>query len=111
MDFNQIKQQGYWKDAAEALNDNFNKVGAEVDKLAQKTEKSKGLFSNLQNLKAAFPAPVDGDWAYVGTSFPAQIYIVQDGEWVSSGGTGGTEINLTDYLQSAAITNITEILG
>lgn len=111
MNFNQIKQQGYWKDVAESLNDNFNRVGTEVDKLSEKTEKSKGLYTSLDNLKSAVPNPVDGDWAYVGTSFPAQIYIAKSGEWVPSGGTGGTEIpSLNEYLQSTAITDISEIL-
>ena len=111
MDFNQIKQQGYWKDTAEALNDNFNRVGAEIDKLQEKTDKAKGLFSSLGNLQTAYPNPVDGDWAYVGTTFPAKIYIAQEGAWVDSGGTGGTEIPLTEYLQSAKVTDLTEILS
>ena len=111
MNINKILNQGYWKDIAESLNDNFNNISTEIEKLQEKTEKAKGLFTSLQNLQTAFPNPVDGDWAYVGTSFPALIYICQNGTWINSGGTGGTEIILNDYLKSVQITNLTEILN
>lgn len=107
MDFNQIKQDGYWKDAAESLNDNFNKISVEIDNISEKTERAKGLFSTLERLKQVIPNPKDGDWAYVGTSFPASIYLVEDGEWVTKGGTGGgSEISLKDYLQSTPVSDI-----
>lgn len=112
MDFNQIKDQGYWKDAAESLNDNFNRIGAELNNLSDKTEKAKGMYASLGNLQAAVPNPADGDWAYVGTSFPAEIYIAKSGVWTDSGGTGGTEVpTLNEYLQSSKITDISEILN
>ena len=111
MDYNKIPIEGTWQDAAEKINDNFNLTGAKVDELSKKTDKNKGLFTTLENLKESFPTPVDGDWAYVGTSLPATIYTAKDGIWSASGGTGGgSDITLTDYLQSEPISDITQIL-
>lgn len=112
MDFNKIQPEGYWRNTSESLNDNFNKVSAELDKISQKTSKDKGLFSSLDNLKNIYPEPEDGDWALVGTSLPAELYSALNGEWTKSGGTGGgdSQINLSDYIKSEQITDISQIL-
>lgn len=103
MNLDQVKQQGYWEDAAESLNSNFNKIGTEIDAIKEKTERSKGLFSNVEELKRTIPNPIDGDWALVGSSFPAQIYIAKGGQWIDTGETGGPEIALNDYLKYRSV--------
>lgn len=50
---------------------------------------SKGLFTTIEKLKAAYPFPHDGWWALVGVSLPAPIYIADGGEWVPTGQSGG----------------------
>ena len=50
---------------------------------------SKGLFTTIEKLKAAYPFPHDGWWALVGLSLPAPIYVGDGGEWVPTGQTGG----------------------
>lgn len=50
---------------------------------------SKGLFTTIEKLKAAYPLPHDGWWALVGVSLPAPIYVGDGGEWVPTGQSGG----------------------
>lgn len=49
----------------------------------------KGLFSTSEALEAAYPEPLPGWWALVGTSLPAPIWAAKDGRWTATGGTGG----------------------
>lgn len=59
---------------------------------------NKGLFNNLDSLKESYPNPIDGWWALVGDTLPAQLFIVVNGEWCDSGVVvgDGLEIDLTD---------------
>lgn len=49
----------------------------------------KGLFSTSEDLESAYPEPLPGWWALVGTTLPAPIWAVKDGRWTATGGTGG----------------------
>lgn len=103
MSYNNIKQSGLWKDTADSLNYNFNKIDSEITALNYKVSKSKGLFTTDAELKEKIPNPEEGDWAFVGTTFPAQIWIEENGSWVNSGGTGSIDVDLSGYLQSEPI--------
>lgn len=112
MDFNKIQPEGYWKTTSDSLNDNFNKISVELDKISENTVKGKGLFSTITLLEDSYPNPTNGDWAFVGETFPAEIYRAENGSWVKSEETGGDpQINLSEYLQSEEITDITQILN
>ena len=50
---------------------------------------SKGLFGSVDELKQAYANPRAGWWALVGDSLPADIYIVEAGEWQATGKKGG----------------------
>lgn len=49
----------------------------------------KGLFKSLESLRHYYPKPCNGWWALVGNSVPCSIYVVEDGEWIATGGSGG----------------------
>lgn len=69
--------------------------------------KNKGYFTTLEKLNEAVPNPTIGSKAYVGTSEPYAIYIVENGVWVDSGYTGGDEIVAkitTDRIEDGAVT-------
>ena len=47
-----------------------------------------GFFRTVAALRAAFPSPTVGEFAYVGTSLPAAIYVCEtEGAWTDSGAT------------------------
>lgn len=89
MDLNTIKNTGNWGNSASRLNENFSKVGTEVDKLKYAAYNSK-LYASEVLLKQAIPSPSVGDWAIVGNAIPGEIYRCDtDGEWTATGQTGG----------------------
>lgn len=89
MDLNTIKNTGNWGNSASRLNENFSKVGTEVDKLKYAAYNSK-LYASEALLKQAIPSPSVGDWAIVGNAIPGEIYRCDtEGEWTATGQTGG----------------------
>lgn len=60
---------------------------------------SLGLFPSLEALQSAHPNPTVGQYAYVGTGFPADIYVCQTaGTWTDSEQDyDGDNVDLTDY--------------
>lgn len=68
---------------------------------------SHGLYATSQDLIDALPAPVVGDYAFVGASFPAALYVcLEDGIWSNSGSTygGPTGLEIVDNLTSGGST-------
>lgn len=89
MDLSTIKNTGKWDSSAASLNENFSKVGTEVDKLKYAAYNSK-LYATEALLKQAVPNPSVGDWAIVGDTIPGEIYQCHtDGMWSATGQTGG----------------------
>lgn len=57
----------------------------------------KGYFLSLTDLNDAYPAPADGDYAFVSeTGLPGPIYIAKNGVWTDSGKTGGPTLDIND---------------
>lgn len=57
----------------------------------------KGYFLSLTDLNDAYPAPADGDYAFVSESgLPGPIYIAKNGVWTDSGKTGGPSLDSND---------------
>lgn len=57
----------------------------------------KGYFLSLTDLNDAYPAPADGDYAFVSESgLPGPIYIAKNGVWTDSGKTGGSTLDIND---------------
>lgn len=112
MSYNNISRSGFWNDAADNLNYNFNKISSQITDLQEKLVKAKGLFETVEELKAKYPHPVLGDWAIIGNTLPGEIYIANELEqWVSTGQMGGDiDVNLIDYLKSEIVENVISIL-
>lgn len=49
----------------------------------------KGLYATEEALKAAYPRPTNGWFAYVGDTLPADVYRAENGAWVKTGQKGG----------------------
>ena len=105
MDLTTIKQDTNWSDAADASNNNFLKIKLEVEKISLATNKHKGFFYTLAGLKGAYPSPIIGDNAWVGSVYPGVIHISQvRGIWKATTQIPDVPIvDLTDLSKSANI--------
>ena len=98
MELNTISNTGSWGNSANRLNENFSKVNTEVEKLKNATTKNKGYFKTDALLKQTHQTAYYGDIAYVGTSYPYQIWTWNGTNWEDSQSTGGSEtVNLGNY--------------
>jgi hypothetical protein len=98
MELNTISNTGTWGNSANRLNENFSKVNTEVEKLKNATTKNKGYFKTDALLKQTHQTAYYGDIAYVGTSYPYQIWTWNGTNWEDSKSTGGSEtVNLGNY--------------
>lgn len=98
MNLNSIPTEGNWNVIASKLNGNFDKVDVELTKIKGATIANKGYFKTLEELQSAYPSPSMGSKAYVGVTYPFNIYMWNGSEWENSGETGGEEsVNLGDY--------------
>ena len=66
---------------------------------------SVGLFPDAATLNAQRPNPSVGEYAFVGSGFPAELYVCNTaGTWTDSGEQyGGDSIDLTDYATKAEL--------
>lgn len=87
-----------WGAEAANLNENFDKVSTAIEQVKNATIRNKGYFSSEAALKSAVPTATKGDKAYVGSTYPYQIWTWNGSAWTNSGSTGGEEyVNLGDY--------------
>ena len=108
MNIQDIKSNTTWQEASNTINNNNNKISLAIATLENATLKNKGYFTTVEKLNEAIPNPTIGSKAYVGTSEPYAIYIVENGAWVDSGYTGGDEIVAkitTDRIENGAVTS------
>ena len=108
MNIQDLKSNTTWQEASNTINNNNNKISLAIETLENAKLKNKGYFTTLEKLNEAVPNPTIGSKAYVGTSEPYAIYIVENGAWVDSGYTGGNEIVAkitTDRIADGAVTS------
>lgn len=108
MNIQDLKSNTTWQEASNTINNNNNKISLAIATLEKAKLKNKGYFTSVEKLNEAIPNPTIGSKAYVGTSEPYAIYIVENGVWVDSGYTGGDEIVAkitTDRIEDGAVTS------
>jgi len=111
MDLQSISHIYNWGTTASVLNNNFNEVRESIESSNSEQSLARGMFKTLEDLSIAYPNPEEGDWAYVGTSFPAYIYTWNGTSWVkSSDQKKPDEIELETYIQSVEVKDPTTIL-
>lgn len=100
-----------WSTVASVLNDNFDEVREAIESGNSEQSLAKGIFKTLGDLESAYPDPVEGDWAYVGTSFPAYKYTWDGTSWVKSKDQEQPDdIELETYIKSTEVKDPTTIL-
>lgn len=111
MELKGVKLQTTWNDAAIRINSNTQKIGMELDKLRAATYKNKGYFASAESLASTYPTGSVGSKAYVGTSYPYDIYIWSEeaNAWLYSGYKGGEEeVPLGDYYTKEETQDVVE---
>lgn len=112
MELNTISNTGSWGNSANRLNENFSKVNTEVEKLKNATTKNKGYFTTEEALRAAYPTPTDGTYAWVGTPYPGTVYESTGGAWADTGQVPDTElVNLAEYATKEEVQAIRDEIG
>ena len=93
-----INTRTTWAEASKRINDNNARINEAVTRLQNSTYKNKGYFKTEEQLRNTILTPTAGSRAYVGVSYPYKVYLVENGTWVDSGETGGSEeVNLEGY--------------
>ena len=99
MELNNIKTKDIsWGEAASALNENFGKIGTDVEKIKNATIKNKGYYASVADLTSAFPSAQIGDYAYVGSQAPYQTWHWTIEGWEKLNDDGGNiNVDLNNY--------------
>lgn len=95
---NTVPNKGRFDRISDAINHNFLLLNNDLEEIRLATSKSKGMFSTADALTTKYPKPLDGDWAFVGTGFPCQVYTANNGSWSQTGTYSGDNVSLNDYV-------------
>ena len=86
MDLLAIGSNATWGNSAADLNENFSRTNVEIEKLRNASFRNKGYFSTEVLLKAAWPSPLKGDFAWAGSPYPGTVWECKvAGTWINTG--------------------------
>lgn len=104
----QILADSNWGQESARINQNFQNINTDLEKVKSATTKFKGYFTTEESLKNKFGSPKIGDTAWVGESYPGTVYDVQtDGQWHNTGKAPDTgSVDLQDYAKKAELTEL-----
>lgn len=85
----EIKTDSNWGTEAPRINQNFQNIDVELEKLKNTTDIRIRWATSLSELQAMVPNPYKGQFAYVGSTLPAPIYKWNGSSWANTGQTGG----------------------
>lgn len=109
----QILADSNWGQESARINQNFQNLNADLEKVKSATTKFKGYFTSETGLKSKYPSPQVGDTAWVGETYPGTVYDVQvAGSWHNTGKAPDTgSVDLQDYAKKAELTELEGQLG
>lgn len=104
--FNTIPSAGTYGSAIALINANFSLTKEQLERLSYSREGFCGMYDTPISLGEAYPNPTTGSFAYVGTSFPMDVYTATNGVWAKTieDGYSGGGIDLTQYADKASLT-------
>lgn len=104
----QIKVDSDWGQEAARINQNFQNINTDLEKVKSATTKFRGYFTSEAGLKSKYPSPQVGDTAYVGEPYPGIVYdVVTDGTWHNTGKAPDTDsVELQDYAKKAELVEL-----
>ncbi len=109
----QILADSNWGQESARINQNFQNINTDLEKVKSSTTKFKGYFTTEESLKNKFGSPKEGDTAWVGEPYPGTVYDVQtDGQWHNTGKAPDTgSVDLQDYAKKAELTELEGKVG
>ena len=109
----QILADSNWGQESARINQNFQNLNADLEKVKSATTKFKGYFTSETGLRSKYPSPQVGDTAWVGETYPGTVYDVQvAGSWHNTGKAPDTgSVDLQDYAKKAELTELEGQLG
>lgn len=104
----QILADSNWGQESARINQNFQNINTDLEKVKSATTKFKGYFTTEESLKNKFGFPKIGDTAWAGEPYPGTVYDVQtDGQWHNTGKAPDTgSVDLQDYAKKAELTEL-----
>lgn len=104
----QIQVDSDWGTEAARINQNFQNMNTDLEKVKSATTKFRGYFTSEAGLKQKYPSPKVGDTAWVGEPYPGIVYdVVTDGTWHNTGKAPDTDsVELQDYAKKAELTEL-----
>lgn len=104
----QILADSNWGQESARINQNFQNINTDLEKVKSATTKFKGYFTTEESLKNKFGSPKIGDTAWVGEPYPGTVYAVQtDGQWHNTGkGPDTGSVDLQDYAKKEELTEL-----
>lgn len=104
----QILADSDWGKESARINQNFQNINTDLEKVKSATTKFKGYFTTEESLKNKFGSPKEGDTAWVGETYPGTVYDVQvAGSWHNTGKAPDTgSVDLQDYAKKEELTEL-----
>lgn len=98
-----VDSDALWGQSAQKINDNFDFLSTDVERIHDATSRNKGYFATEESLLAMYGeegiSPIVGDKAYVGESYPYHVYQYTEEGWKDRGvqTEGDERVELSDY--------------
>lgn len=109
----QILADSDWGKESARINQNFQNMNTDLEKVKSATTKFKGYFITEESLTDKIASPQIGDTAWVGEPYPGTVYDVQtDGQWHNTGKAPDTgSVDLQDYAKKEELTELEGKVG
>lgn len=101
-----VDSNSLWGQSAQKINDNFDFLSTDVEKICNATTRNKGYYAItgeteqavIEQINGLGLSPVVGDKIYIGTRYPYAEFQYTDAGWVKTSEEAGAEhVNLGDY--------------
>lgn len=82
-----------------------------IENIELTTTKFKGYFTSVGSLTDKYSNPLQGDFAWVGESYPGTVYDVVNDQWHDTGATPDIgSVDLADYYKRSDIDSMKEVV-
>ena len=106
INLSKILDKGTWKSISVIINENFTKLGQQIDSANKNTVVKLPLFASLSDAQSDITHPYTGQLILIGDNIPAPLYKWNGSKWEDTGKQGGgAAVDLTEYYNKEEIDN------